>query len=135
MAHFAHINKEGIVDNVIVIEADVLATGAWGDPSEWVQTSFNTVQGEYKLGVNAKEIGTVKDKSARNRKNFAGIGFTYDPISDAFIPPQPFPSWTLNKNTCRWEAPVLIPDVKEGMLPLWDESLKDWRIVDRITLK
>jgi hypothetical protein len=111
MAHFAHI-KDGIVDQVIVIEADVLATGNWGDPSEWVQTSYNTQGGKHLLG------GTPL------RKNFAGIGYTYDAQRDAFIPPKPFNSWVLDEDTCLWNAPVAMPT--EGGPFVWDEATTSW---------
>ena len=111
MAHFAHI-KDGIVDQVIVIEADVLATGLWGNPSEWVQTSYNTQGGQHMLG------GTPL------RKNFAGIGYTYDAQRDAFIPPKPFNSWVLDEDTCLWNAPVAMPT--EGGPFMWDEATTSW---------
>jgi hypothetical protein len=111
MAHFAHI-KDGIVDQVIVIEADVLATGNWGDPSEWVQTSYNTQGGQHLLG------------GIPLRKNFAGIGYSYDAQRDAFIPPKPFNSWVLNEDTCLWNAPVAMPT--EGGPFIWDEATTSW---------
>lgn len=111
MAHFAHITN-GIVDQVIVIEADVLATGHWGDPSEWVQTSYNTVGGVHSNG------GTPL------RKNFAGIGFSYDSVRDAFIPPKDFASWVLNENTCQWEPPTAMPS--DGKRYVWRESDTSW---------
>lgn len=140
MAHFAHINKEGIVDQVIVIELDVLKeAGGWmvndvfAPFEEWVQTSYNTLGGEYKKGNTPQEklslilSGKAEDMTARNRKNYAGIGFTYDAKRDAFIPPQPYPSWILNEETCQWEAPV--PQPKHDRTTekyLWDEKLTDW---------
>ena len=110
MAHFAHITN-GIVDQVIVIEADVLATGHWGNPSEWVQTSYNTHNGKHPSGHPL-------------RKNFAGIGYTYDAVRDAFIPPQPYASWVLNEDTCDWDAPVAMPT--DGASYLWRESDTSW---------
>ena len=111
MAHFAHVNSDGIVDQVIVIEADVLALGHWGDPSEWVQTSYNTVAGQHPDG---RPI----------RKNFAGIGFKYDAALDAFIPPKSFPSWVLNDSTCLWEAPTPYPT--DGKDYVWSEETVSW---------
>lgn len=112
MAHFAHVNKDGIVDQVIVIEADVLATGLWGDPAEWVQTSYNTQGGQHVLG------GTPL------RKNFAGVGYTYDAQRDAFIPPKPFNSWLLDEATCLWSAPTPMPT--DGKPYQWDEATTSW---------
>ena len=93
MSHFAQIDENNIVTNVIVAEQDFIDSGAVGDPSKWIQTSYNTQAGEHKLG------GTPL------RKNYAGIGYTYDSTLDAFIPPKPFNSWVLNEDTCLWNAP------------------------------
>lgn len=114
MAHFAHVNKDGIVDQVIVIEADVLATGLWGDPAEWIQTSYNTSGGQHPNG-------------SPLRKNYAGIGYTYDKTRDAFIPPKPFSSWVLNENTCLWDAPVPMPT--DGKMYKWNEETISWVVV------
>lgn len=111
MAHFAHITN-GTVDQVIVAEQDFIDSGAVGNPSEWVQTSYNTYGGVHKLG------GTPL------RKNYAGIGFTYDSVRDAFIPPQPYPSWNLNENTCLWEAPIPYPT--DGDYYVWNEEAASW---------
>ncbi len=78
----------------------------------WVRTSYNTQGGVHRLG------GTPF------RKNHAGIGFTYDETRDAFIPPQPFNSWTLNEDTCNWEAPVAYPD--DGKEYKWNEETTSW---------
>jgi hypothetical protein len=125
MSHFAHVNN-GIVDSVIVIEQDVLdANDGWYCPgcqvhkpaSEWIQTSYNTDGGVHKLG------GTPL------RKNFAGIGFTYDSVKDAFIAPKPagYNSWTLDENSCKWKAPKphpLTTRADEGWY--WSEEDEDW---------
>ena len=112
MSHFAKV-ENGIVTQVIVIEQDVLASGLWGDPASWVQTSYNTYGGQHILG------GTPL------RKNYAGIGFTYDSVRDAFIAPQPFNSWLLNEDTCQWEAPIPMP--VDGKLYTWDEETVSWK--------
>ena len=112
MAHFAHLTN-GIVDQVIVIDAETLATGHWGDPSEWVQTSYNTHGGTHATG------GTPL------RKNYAGVGYSYDSGRDAFIPPKPFASWLLNETTCLWDAPTPMP-VVEGKMFKWDEPTTSW---------
>ena len=113
MAHFAHITN-GIVDNVIVIDAETLATGHWGDPQSWIQTSYNTQAGVHTLG------GTPL------RKNYAGVGYTYDQQRDAFIPPKPFESWILDETTCQWQAPTPMP-TETGKLFSWDETTKSWK--------
>lgn len=111
MAHFAHIDKDGIVDQVIVIEPDVLATGLWGDPAEWVQTSYNT-------------HGGVHPEGKALRKNYAGVGYTYDKTRDAFIPPKPYNSWLLDEETCLWNPPVAFPS--DGKLYTWNEESTSW---------
>jgi hypothetical protein len=113
MAHFAHITN-GIVDNVIVIDAETLATGHWGDPQSWIQTSYNTQAGVHNQGGIAL------------RKNFAGVGFTYDQQRDAFIPPKPFASWTLDETTCQWQPPIARPTT-EGKFYDWDETTTNWK--------
>ena len=80
----------------------------------WKQTSYNTQGGVHKLG------GTPL------RKNHAGIGYTYDETRDAFIPPQPYNSWTLNEDTCQWEAPVAKPDSESGAAYIWNEETTSW---------
>ena len=112
MSHFAQIDGNNIVTQVIVIEQDVVDTGLFGDPNSWIQTSYNTSGGIHLLG------GTPL------RKNYAGIGYTYDSTRDAFIPPKPFNSWTLNETTCLWEAPTPMPD--DGKMYRWDEETTSW---------
>jgi hypothetical protein len=112
MSHFAKV-ENGVVTQVIVIEQDVLNLGHWGDPALWIQTSYNTQGGVHKLG------GTPL------RKNYAGIGYTYDSGRDAFIPPKPFASWLLNEDTCLWGAPTAMP-VVEGKMFTWDEPTTSW---------
>jgi len=112
MSHFAKV-ENGIVTQVIVIEQNVLNTGLWGDPSQWVQTSYNTHGGQHPEGRPL-------------RKNYAGIGYTYDSVRDVFYAPQPFPSWILNEDTCLWEAPIPMPDPIEGTYYTWDEATVSW---------
>ena len=112
MAHFAKV-ENGVVTQVIVIEQDVLNLGHWGDPALWIQTSYNTQGGVHSQG------GTPL------RKNYAGVGFTYDSGRDAFIPPKPFASWLLNESTCQWGAPTPMP-VEEGKRFTWDEPTTSW---------
>ena len=112
MSHFAQIDGNNIVTQVIVIEQDVVDTGLFGDPNSWIQTSYNTSGGIHLLG------GTPL------RKNYAGIGYTYDSTRDAFIPPKPYNSWTLNETTCLWEAPIPMPD--DGKMYSWDEETTSW---------
>ena len=109
MAHFAKV-ENGIVTQVIVAEQDFIDTGAAGNG--WVQTSYNTYGGVHANG------GTPL------RKNYAGIGYTYDSQRDAFIPPKPYPSWVLLEDTCQWTAPVAYPT--DGKQYQWDENVLIW---------
>ena len=108
MSHFAKV-ENGIVTQVIVAEQDVIDSGIFGDG--WVQTSYNTHAGVHATG------GTPL------RKNYAGIGYIYDLGRDAFIPPQPFASWTLAEDTCLWSAPIPMPT--DGIYS-WDEATTSW---------
>jgi hypothetical protein len=111
MTHFAKVNN-GVVVQVIVAEPEFFETFVDTSPGEWIQTSYNTHGGVHKNG------GTPL------RKNYAGIGFAYDAQRDAFIPPSPFPSWTLNEDTCLWDAPTPRPD--DGKIYIWDEPTTSW---------
>ena len=116
MAHFAHIDENGIVQSVLVIEQEEVDTGNWGEPETLIQTSYNTYGGVHNKG------GTPL------RKNFAGIGFTYDSVRDAFYAPQPFPSWVLNEDSCVWEAPVAYPDADSDERYDWNEETTSWEV-------
>jgi hypothetical protein len=98
MAHFAKINQKREVTQVIVADESYIETL----PGTWIQTSYT---GEY-------------------RKNYAGIGYTYDYMRDAFIAPKPYPSWILNEDTCRWDAPIAYPT--DGSIYIWDEETLSW---------
>jgi len=115
MAHFAQLNEENLVTQVIVVanqdtaDQDGVENEAIGIEfcnnllgGRWVQTSYN----------------------ANIRKNYAGIGYKYDATLDAFIPPQPFASWTLNEETAQWEAPTAYPDDEKRYT--WDEETTSW---------
>lgn len=122
MAHFAKLDSDNIVTQVLVVANEVLLETD-GTESElkgkqflnslfgtatWKQTSYN---------------GTI-------RKNYAGVGYNYDPTRDAFIPPKPFASWVLNETTCLWEAPAAYP--ADGNIHTWDESSYQWVLVNAI---
>ena len=111
MAHYAKV-KNGIVTKVIVAEQDFINNYNDNEIGIWVQTSYNTYGGQHKLG------GTPL------RKNFANKGYIYDKIKDAFYAPQPFSSWTLNEDTCLWEAPTAYPD--DGKFYNWNEENQSW---------
>lgn len=111
MAHFAKVNN-GIVKQVIVAEPEFFDTFVDSSPGQWIQTSYNTHGGVHATG------GTPL------RKNYAGIGYSYDARRDAFVPPQPYPSWTMSDETCLWNAPVAMPT--EGGPFTWDEATLAW---------
>ena len=109
MSHFAKV-ENGIVTQVIVAEQNVIDSGIFGDG--WVQTSYNTHGGVHANG------------NTPLRKNYAGVGYTYDSQRDAFISPQPYPSWTLVEDTCLWSAPVPMPI--DDKFYSWDETSLTW---------
>ena len=111
MGHFAKV-VSGTVTQVIVAEPEFFDTFVDSSPGEWIQTSYNTFGGVHKLG------GTPL------RKNYAGIGYTYDKTRDAFIPPKPFPSWTLDEDTCLWNPPVAYPTDDKSYQ--WNEATQTW---------
>lgn len=113
MSHFAKVT-DGIVTQVIVAEPEFFTTFVDSSPGEWVQTSYNTRAGQHPEGRPL-------------RKNYAGIGYTYDSARDAFIPPKPFPSWILNEETCLWESPTPYP--QDGGGHIWDEESKTWVVI------
>ncbi len=116
MSHFAKVNN-GIVEQVIVAEPEFFQTFVDTSPGEWLQTSYNTHGGQHPEGRPL-------------RKNFAGIGYTYDRQRDAFVPPRPYNSWVLNEETCLWEPPVPYPqDVGTAEEPkhyTWNEETVSW---------
>ena len=120
MGHFAKVSN-GIVTKVIVAEADFFNNFVDDSPGQWIQTSYNTRGGvHYKPNTNEPS----EDQSKALRKNYAGIGYTYDATRDAFIPPKPFNSWTLNEDTCLWDSPVAYPE--DGKLYKWNEEILNW---------
>ena len=114
MAHYAFLDENNVVIEVIVgVEETELIDGV--DPETWY-SDFR---------------GQVCKRTSYNgniRKNYAGIGFTYDSELDAFIPPMPFPSWELNEETCLWSAPVDYPS--DGLTYFWNEEELDWELAD-----
>ena len=93
MAHFAQIDENNIVTKVVVVEQEFIDTGIMGDTSKWIQTSYNTYGGEHYDQTGNKDSGLAL------RKNYAGVGYTYDLVRDAFYAPQPYPSWILNEDS------------------------------------
>lgn len=122
MAHFAKVNN-GLVVQVMVAEPEFFETFVDSTPGEWVQTSYNTLGGvHYEPGSNYSTPSL--DQSKALRMNYAGLGYTYDRVRDAFIPPQPYPSWSLNQATCLWDSPTPFPN--DGKPYVWDETVCAW---------
>ena len=121
MAHYAKV-ENGIVTQVIVADQyfiNLIST----ENDLWVQTSYNTRGGiHYKPNTN----NPSEDQSKALRKNFAGVGFTYDSTKDAFIPLKLYNSWVLNEETCLWEPPIKEPS-DSGKYYVWDESIVNWK--------
>jgi hypothetical protein len=118
MAHYAFLDENNMVTYVIVGKDEGDGDYDWEEfygnevGQRCKRTSYNTRRGEHVSG------GTPY------RKNYAGYGYTYDEERDAFIPPKPYPSWTLNESTCWWTAPVAQPT--DGKFYIWDENLLNW---------
>ena len=124
MAHFAKLGTGNIVERVEIVHNNIATTEQAGvdflntlykTNDIWKQTSYNTIGGKHLLG------------GVPFRKNHAGIGFKYDQYKDAFIPPKPHNSWTLNETTCLWEAPVVYPS--DGQNYKWNETIQNWELV------
>jgi hypothetical protein len=132
MSHFAKLDDNNVVVFVTVgrqeddgLEEELIART--GDV--YRQTSYNTHGGVH---YNAETGEPSDDQSKALRKNYAGIGYTYDEERDAFIPPQPFESWVLNEDSCLWDAPVPYPT--DGAVYVWDEETVSWVEVEDVTV-
>jgi hypothetical protein len=125
MSNFSYVpvieNGKGIVQDVIVIDQEVINTGAFGNPFSYVQTSYNTRGGIYYI---PNTDTPDPDQSKALRANYAGIGYTYDSINDVFYAPQPYPSWVISAPTWIWQPPVPYPT--DGGNYTWDEATLSW---------
>ena len=125
MAHFAKLDENNSVLQVVVVNNLYEADGEnwskelFSSTNSWKQTSYNT-----RGGVHYTENSNTPDGGTAIRKNYAGIGYSYNPTLDAFIPPPLFPSWLLDETTCQWEAPVTEPD--DGNMYGWNEDSVSW---------
>jgi hypothetical protein len=124
MGHYAK------VINGLVVEVNV-ATQEWIDAQPdkwaWVQTSYNIYGGVYydaDTRQPASNQSVIDLEAGRKRKNYAGLGYTYDSERDAFIPPIPYPSWKLNEDTCLWDAPI--PKPNDNKQYIWNEAEQEW---------
>jgi hypothetical protein len=121
MAHYAELNHENVVIRVIpgwdeTVKSEMEQLLLLETGNIWKRTSYNTIGDKHLLG------GTPF------RKNYAGIGYTYDAQRDAFIPPQTFASWVLNEETCLWEAPVAM--LGDGRRYVWEEETVSWVLIE-----
>ena len=111
MAHFAKLGIGNIVETVVVVNDSIATTEQAGIDF------LNNLYG-------SRDVWKQTFTDGSQRKNYAGTGYTYDEIKDAFIPQKPFNSWTLNETTCKWEAPVAYPD--DGQKYIWNEETTTW---------
>ena len=116
MAHFAKIGLNNIVTDVLVV-ANRETMDSNGVEHESIGVEFLKTLTGHETWIQTSYNGNI-------RKNYAGVGYTYDSQRDAFIPPQPYPSWTLVEETCNWTAPVLYP--ADGNMYQWDETTTNW---------
>lgn len=121
MSHFAQIDENNIVLQVLVIDQDEINSYRWGDPATWVQTSYNTLGGVY---YTPNTDQPDPDQSKAFRKNYAGIGYTWDGVG--FIPPKPYPSWVMNSFSYLWEAPAPMPAPNTPPNYEWNEDTLSW---------
>ena len=138
MAYFAKLGTGNIAEQVTSVHNNELLDNGieseqkgiqflkslYGQYTSWKQTSYNTRNGEHYLSDNS---GLSDTQNKAFRKNYAGMGYTYDETRDAFIPPKPYNSWILNEETCQWEAPVTRPDNKTDYI--WNELTLSWDLI------
>ena len=117
MSHFAKV-ENGIVTSIIVAEQDFINSGAVGNPTDWIQTSYNT-----RGNIHYDQDGTP-DGGIALRGNYAGIGYIYDQENDVFYPPAPYPSWILNTSSWLWEPPT--PRPTDDKAYIWSEDTQNW---------
>lgn len=122
MSHFAKV-ENGTVTRVIVAEPEFFETFVDNSPGEWIQTSYNT-----RGGVHYSPETNEPDGGVALRKNYAGVGYTYDKTNDAFIPPKPYNSWILNTESFLWDPPTPMPT--DGQQYSWNEETQSWDVID-----
>jgi catalase (peroxidase I) len=139
MGYFVTIDENNFVNKVSTINNNVFTinnierndlandflNNLYNTSYVWLQTSYNTRGG---IHYEADNNTPSQDQSKAFRKNYAGIGYYYDSIRDAFIPPKPFPSWTLNEETCLWQSPIPYPN--DGKMYQWNEETGNWDIIN-----
>jgi len=127
MSHWAEIDENNIVVRVLVgdnNDANDDEGYQWlidNLGGRWLKTSYNTKKG---IHYNPETNQPSNNQSKALRKNYAGVGYFYDEERDAFYAPQPYPSWTLNEDTCCWESPIPYPN--DNKMYQWDETTQEW---------
>ena len=127
MAHYAFLDENNVVTMVIVGKNEDEDGIDWEQFYGAVRTSYNTAGGVY-YDPDTQEPS--QDQSKAFRKNYAGIGYTYDPVRDAFLPPKTFNSWVLDESSCTWQPPVPMP--ADGEIYQWNEDLQTWEMASNI---
>jgi len=128
VGHWAKIDENNIVQEVIVIKEAELDTGNWGDKANWIKTSYNTNEGKHYVPKDHQDWSEESaDQSKAIRYRYAGIGDVYDATNDVFYAQQPYASWVLNKTTWAWEAPITPAKFTEEQIAankyyVWDED-------------
>jgi hypothetical protein len=126
MGHWAKIDDNNIVQEVLAIKEAELDTGAWGDKSKWIKTSYNTQHGKHFVPKEHQDFADESpDQSKALRYRYAGVGDVYDATNDVFYQQQPYPSWVLNKTTWEWKAPIACPEEEDKSYE-WNEDKKEW---------
>lgn len=123
MAHYAYLDENNIVTTVVVGKNEDDPPGNWEEYYGAKRTSYNTRGGvHYDQATGMPSI----DQTKAFRKNYAGVGYSYDSTRDAFIPPKPYESWVLNEQSCLWESPVPYP--QDNNMYFWDEETREWKL-------
>jgi hypothetical protein len=136
MGSYAKVSNYKVI-KVIAAEPEFFESFVDSGPGQWIKTSYNMRGGVYydpaTGGPHADQEGMIAADEGRQRKNYAGIGYSYDPELNAFIPPKPYNSWILNTDLAQWEAPVAMPeDAGTGDPPkvyFWDEASNSWQLI------
>ena len=124
MAHFAKV-VDGLVTQVIVAEPEFFNTFVDTSPGQWIQTSYNTRGGVH---YDPQTGQPSADQTKALRKNYAGIGYSYDNANDCFVPPKSYASWVLDATTCLWNPPIPMP--QDGKQYRWDEPTSSWQEIE-----
>jgi len=129
MSHFAQIDNNDIVINVIVAEQEFIDSGIVGSADQWIQTSYNT-----RANIHYDPVTNQPSGKPALRGNYAGIGYTYDRTNDVFYPPSPYASWTIGADTnWQWTAPIPVPSDAGTGTPakdyIWNETTCSWDLL------